>query len=267
MPFEHDGVTAGPATRPDLGEVPGVTADAWLERYREYIERSAVRAARAQELNREVMRRIASGELSSWTLEAQLATFVATRAAEYSQRTASMTMAFLSGLIQNGSTYSYELVEAVIPGAAIGRVAVAPEFEPSNPAEWFRELTQFAAQENERVTAMLRTVMDRVASGELAPAEVEDISSRFQAERVPESTSRLVALYLDLLGGLDEVHGAFGEDYLRSVLVPFLGEPQTPGEAQASGARPSSTCASGRRRRYAWRSPTPKRSRCRCVAC
>ena len=202
---------------------------AWSRRYREYLEHSIARTVRAQDLNREITRRVAVGQLSPWTLESQLSAFAATRGAAYSERIANITMAFLSGLIQAGATYSYELVEAVLPGAVPAPKVVVPEFEPAKSVDWFRDLTIFASAENARVTAMLRMVMEKVAAGELAPADVEQISSRFHAGHLPNSTSRLVELYLDLLTGLEEVHASFSEEFLRTVLGTVPGEGEQPG--------------------------------------
>ena len=73
------------------------------------------RAARAQDLDREVLRRLTTGELAAWTLDTQLTFFVATHAAAYSQRVAKLTADFLTGTIQMGSIYSRELIERILP--------------------------------------------------------------------------------------------------------------------------------------------------------
>jgi hypothetical protein len=214
---------AGDGLRPgDAG-----AAAEWATRYRDYVERSIARASRTQDLNRDLIKRVASGELAPWTIESHYATFAATHAAAYAQRMAEVTMTYLAGLVQMGSTYSYELVEAVLPGAATLPEMPPPSFDPSSSADWFADLTTFAAAENRRVTEMLRRLMEKVAMGELTPANVEEVSSRFHSEHVPASTSRLVELYLDLLTGLEEVHGSFGEQYLRTIpgLAPATGAP------------------------------------------
>ena len=204
---------------------------AWSARYREYLDRSVARAGRAQELNREVVSRVAAGQLAPWTLESHLSTFAATRAASYSEQIANITMAFLRDLVQMGATYSYELVEAVLPGAAPVPRAVAPDFEPAKSLDWFRDLSLFAAGENARVTAMLRMVMEKVAAGELVPSDVEQVSSKFHAGHLPNSTVRLLELYLDLLTGLEEVHASFGEEFLRTVLGTAPGDYEQSGGA------------------------------------
>jgi hypothetical protein len=225
--------------RASAGEhaVPGYTeAAAWSMRYHEYLERSITRALRAQDLNRELVRKVAAGQLAPWTIETHLSTFAATRAASYSQQIAQVTMAFLAGLIKLGSAYSHELVQAVLPGAPQPAQAAAPDFEPSRSADWFRDLTVFAAAENARATAMLRTVMDKVVAGELAPLYVEQASSRFHQDYLPGSTGQLVELYLDLLNGLEEVHASFSEEYLRSLLGPVQGVSPPPENAVAVDA-------------------------------
>jgi len=191
---------------------------AWYARYSEYIQRSIARAGRAQDLNREVIRRVAAGQLAPSTLESHLSTFAAVHAFSYSEQVANITMAFLVGLIRAGSAYAYELVRVVLPGAVPPPQIDVPEFEPGKSADWFRDLTLFAAAENVRVTAMLRMVMEKVQAGELTPAEVQQVSSEFHAEHLLNSTSRLVELYLDLLTGLEEAHAAFSERYLQSLM-------------------------------------------------
>jgi hypothetical protein len=193
-------------------------AAAWYARYSEYIQRSIARAGRAQDLNREVIRRVAAGQLAPATLESHLSTFAAVHAFSYAEQVANITMAFLVGLIRAGSAYAHELVRVVLPGAVPPPELDAPEFERGKSADWFRDLTLFAAAENVRVTAMLRMVMEKVEAGELTPAEVQQVSSEFHAEHLLNSTSRLVELYLDLLTGLEEAHAAFSEQYLQSLM-------------------------------------------------
>jgi hypothetical protein len=193
-------------------------AGAWYARYGEYIQRSIARAARAQELNREVIRRVAAGQLAPSTLDSHLGTFAAIHALAYSEQVASTTVTFLAGLIRAGSAYAHDLVRIVVPGAVPPPGPSQPEFGPGQSADWFRDLTLYAAAENVRVTAMLRMVLERVEAGELAPAQVQQASSEFQAERLLHSTGHLVELYLDLLTGLEEAHAAYSEQYLRSLM-------------------------------------------------
>lgn len=203
----------------------GDATAAWSARYREYLERSLARAGRAHGLNRELTRRVAAGELAPWTLESSLSTFAATHGAAYAQQIAKITMSFLIGMIETGSAYSCELVQAVLPGAVPDLQPAAPGFDPARSLDWFGDLTRFAGAENARITDMLRAVMEQVAAGKLTPSDAEEAAVAFHGEHLPGSTSRLVELYLDLLTGLEEVHASYSEEYLRSVLGEIPGEP------------------------------------------
>jgi hypothetical protein len=203
----------------------------WSERYRHYVEGSMRRATRAQDLNREVLRRLTTGELAAWTLDTQLTFFVATHAAAYSQRVAKLTADFLTGMIQMGSIYSHELIERILPGA-ISRpdTTSVPQFDPAASTDWLSDLVRFATDENSRALSRLRMVMDKVASGELVPSQVQNISTQFQSERAWESTTHLVELFFNLLSGLEDVHSSFNEEYLRTVLGMAPGETTEPTE-------------------------------------
>jgi len=196
---------------------------AWHAQYSEYIQRSIARAGRAQELNREVIRRVAVGQLAPSTLDSHLGAFAAVHALAYSEQVASTTVTFLAGLIRAGSAYAHELLGIVVPGAVPPPGTSEPEFGPGKSADWFRDLTLYAAAENVRVTAMLRMVMERVEAGELTAAQVQRVTSEFQAERLLPSTGHLVELYLELLTGLEEAHAAYSEQYLRSLMDTGLG--------------------------------------------
>lgn len=193
-------------------------AAAWSARYHEYVQHSIAQAGRAQDLNREVLRRVAAGQLAPWTIESHLSAFAATRAASYSQQITDLTMAFLAGLIQTGSTYCYELVQALLPGTVPVPEAVIPDFNPARPTDWFADLTAFAAGESARAAAMVRDLMNKAATGEVEPADVDQSSSKFHAAYLPESTTQLVDLYLDLLTGLENVRASFGEECLRTLI-------------------------------------------------
>lgn len=208
--------TDPPRTRaPDLRSSPAE----WAARYQDHVTRAGARASRTRELNRELIARVARGELAPGTVDAQLNAFVAARGVDYANRLAAMSTRFLTGLIESGTTYSRELVDTIVPGAVTAPDEVAPEFDPGDWANWFTRLTEYAARENAGVTAMLRSVIDKVAAGELAPEGVEEIAGLYHGEHLPESVSKLVGLYFDLLAGLDDAHATFGEEYLTAVLA------------------------------------------------
>src|ERR1700676_2580558 len=87
-----------------------------LARYQQHLERGAARAQRTQDLNRELVKRVARGELTPDALDDHFSAFLAARSVAYANRLADTSVRFLTGLVRAGTTYSYELVETIMPG-------------------------------------------------------------------------------------------------------------------------------------------------------
>jgi hypothetical protein len=190
----------------------------WSARYAEYLKSSTARAARTAELNKQLMKRVARGELAPVTLESQLTAFLATNATSYANELAETSMEFLTGLVEVGTSYSYELLESIVPGEVPDPDNAAPDFDPGDWSNWFRRLTDYAAAQNASVTEMLRTVMEKVASGAIAPRDMQAVSEEYHGERLPGTVAKIVTLYFDLLTRLDETHSAYGDRFLETVL-------------------------------------------------
>lgn len=190
----------------------------WSARYAEYLKLSMARAARTAELNKRLIKRVARGELAPLTLDSQLAAFLATNATSYANELAETSMQFFTGLVEAGTSYSYELLESIVPGEVPAPDNAAPDFEPGDWSNWFQRLTDYAAAQNASVTEMLRTIMDKVASGEITPPDMQVVSEEYHGEHLPESVAKIVTLYFDLLTRLDETHSAYGDRYLEAML-------------------------------------------------
>ena len=197
----------------------------WATRYQEYLVAAAARAKHTRDLYREVVDRVAAGELAPEALDDRLPSFLQAHGAAYANRLAETTMRFLTGLVEAGTTYSRDLVDRILPGTGAGGWVespsdpVPPSFESENWADWLQRLTDYAAQQNEAVTEQVRAVMERVAAGELVPAAVKEASAGFRDERLPDSVAEIVGLYFNLLSSLDETGADFGHRYLDFVLA------------------------------------------------
>ncbi len=191
----------------------------WTTRYHEYLARTAGRSKHNHDLYRQVTARVAAGELAPTTLDGRLNSFLQLHGTEYANKLAEMSMRFLTGVVQAGTTYSYELVDRIIPGAVTAPEGGPPTFDPADWADWFARLNDYATRESAAVTEAVRDVLDRVARGELVPQRVQEAAASHRREQLPGSVARMVALYFDLLSGLDDLNSGFGEEYLGSVLA------------------------------------------------
>ena len=190
----------------------------WADHYQEYLAQAAANAAEIRDLYSEIIERIALGELSHQVLDQRLPAFLQLNGVTYANDLAEVSMRYLAGLIESGTAYSYELVERLLPGAAVRPRVAAPAFDTTDWSASVGQLSEFATRHSVAHLEMMRSVLERVASGELTPAEVHAGSTEYTTERTPESVRETVQLYFDMLRGLDEVSSDFATRYLRTVL-------------------------------------------------
>ena len=217
---------------------------AWAERYARYLQESTGRAARTAELNRRLLTRVANGELAPATLDNQFAAFLATNAATYADDVAETGLRFLTGLIAAGTTYTHELVERIAPGELETERRAPPIIARGDWTTGLQGLTDFAKAENTAVAALLRALMEKVASGALSPDGMHASSEEFHGEHLPETVDELVTLFFDLMTTLEEAHADFGNRALLTVL-DLPGETET-GETSLELVGPIGKTASAR---------------------
>ena len=189
----------------------------WPTLYAQYLTRSANQAARSLELYQEVMDLVARGELAPTVFQDMLTSFVQVRGAIYTDQLAKLSMGFFSGLVQASTAYSNELAELVIPGLAAS-VTPPPAYDPSHPVQWYQELTNYASQLSAKSVEAYQAILERVASGEVPPSRLQEVSASYLERQLPDLLSRLSGLYFELLNGLNELRAGYEEEYLNGIL-------------------------------------------------
>ena len=188
----------------------------WPSLYAQYLTRSASQSARTLELYQEVMDCVARGELAPTVFQDMLASFGQARGAAYTEKLAGLSMRFFSELVKASTAYSNELVELFMPGS--WTPPPPPQYDPTNPAQWYQELTNYAGQLSARGVEAYQALLHRVASGEIAPGRLQEVSSRTLERRLPQLLSGLSSLYFDLLNGLNDLRASYEEEYLNGIL-------------------------------------------------
>jgi hypothetical protein len=190
----------------------------WPMLYAQYLTRSANQAAKSLELYQEVMDCVARGELAPTVFQEMLTSFAQTRGGAYTDSLAKLGMRFFSGLVQVSTTYSNELAEILSPGFTIAN-PVPPQYNPANPIQWYQDLTSYANQLSSRAADMYKNLFERVASGEVQPNRLREVSANHLERQVPELLDRLSNLYFDLLNGLNDLRASYEEEYLSGILA------------------------------------------------
>jgi hypothetical protein len=190
----------------------------WSAWYEDYLTRAAGQSTRSLELYQDVMAAVSRGDLTPTVVQDLLSGFVQARGAAYSTDMAELSMRFFSGLVQLGTTYSAELLDAVAPGAAPSARAEPPRVNGADWGSWFRQLTDYATQQGAASIEAYQSLLDRVAAGDLPPTQVQQMSNQYLERRLPEHLRRLMAMCFELMNGLNDVRTRYGEEYFEGVL-------------------------------------------------
>jgi hypothetical protein len=202
-----NGATGGPAD--------------WSGWYERYVTNAAGQSARALALYQELLARVSRGELSPNSLQDLLSVFVQARGAPYSAELADVSMRFFQGLIDLSTTYAFEVVESMTPGAmpTVRPSAPPPPLDVGDWPRWFQHLGEYANEQSGDVAQAYQAVLDRVAAGELPPSRVQEAWSQYLQRKLPEHLQKLFALCFELLNSLEDVRNRYAEDYMSGVLT------------------------------------------------
>lgn len=190
----------------------------WSAWYEDYLTRAAGQSTRSLELYQDVMAAVSRGELPATVVQDMLSGFVQARGPAYSTDMTELSMRFFSGLVQLGTTYSTELMEAVVPGTVVADQRQPPPLNAADWGTWFQQLTDYATQQGAATVEAYQSLLDRVAAGDLPPTHVQQLSSQYMERRLPEHLRRLMAMCFELMNGLNDVRTRYGEEYLEGVL-------------------------------------------------
>ena len=189
-------------------------ANDWSASYSQYLARSAALSARTLNLYQLALERVSQGKLPPTIFQDHFPAFAVAHAAEFTNRFSEVGSRFLSDLVRLGSSFSQQ--QQPPPAAAD---PILPQFDSSNPARWYEQLAEYAGEVNARAIKSYRSQLDRVASGETTPSEVQQQTAEQMAQGLPEQMQLISRIYFDLLNGLNDVRSAYEETYFRGLLA------------------------------------------------
>lgn len=200
---------------------PEMNPSDWSTSYSQFLAQSAALSARTLRLYQLALEYVSQGKLPSSVFQDYFPSFVVAHGAQFTQRLSEVGSRFLSDLVRLGSRFSQQATETngnqhdIIP----------PQFDAANPARWYEQIAEYAGQLNARAVKAYRSQLDRVASGELTPSEVQQQTAQQMAQQMPSYMQMMTQLYFDLLYGLNEVRSAYEESYFRGLLARATSEP------------------------------------------
>jgi hypothetical protein len=208
---------AAHAAESSPGSAPGNWAVEWFTAYAEYLKRTAGQSANTIDLYQQITDRMVRGELAPTATQDLLTAFVQARGAEYSDELAQLGVRFFGEMVRIGTAYAHELAQSVLPEAAMPPPP-PPEFDPANPAAWLQDLNDYSQRLSTSIAATYQALVDRAASGEIAPSRVQETAAQYLQHRLPEYLGELGKLYFALLDGLTELRVRSEQEFLTGVL-------------------------------------------------
>jgi hypothetical protein len=202
-------VTAGPAWS-HRSFVEDAPSD-WSTSYSQFLARASARSSRTLQLYQEVLACVGQGRLAATVFEEYYPRFVKENGSTYTERLTALGAEFLSRLAQvNSSSSARDEVDSEVP---------APIFEPGNPSRWFEQYAEYTGQLNARAVKAYRRQLDRVASGEITPEDVQQKVVGQMSNQLPEQMQRVSQLYFAVIDGLNEIRARYEEEYFLGVLA------------------------------------------------
>jgi hypothetical protein len=189
--------------------------------------RASSQSTRASDLYQRVFDHLARGELAPTVFRDLLPGFLQGRGPAYTSRMADVSSRFFSALVEINAAASHALADLMRPEDGEPALGAPPEFDSSDPIRWYQQLVEYAGELNARAVQDHQVLLERVAQGEISPAQVRDASSAYLQQRLPEQINELGALFFELLNGLNDLRVEYEEDFLSGVLASAT----TPGQA------------------------------------
>jgi hypothetical protein len=193
-------------------------ATQWSVWYTQYLSRASSHSTKSLQLYQEVLECVSRGQLAPTVLQDLFSGFAQARGTEYTTKLLALSSRFFSGLVRIGAAYSQDQAELVMPGASTPELP-PPQFDSNDPARWFQQIAEYAAQLNARVLKAYQMHLEHVATGETAPGRLQQASTEYMKTRLPDHLQEIGRLFFDLLDGLNNLRADYEEDYLRGVLA------------------------------------------------
>jgi hypothetical protein len=125
-------------------------------------------------------------------------------------------MRFFGEMVRLSTAYLEGLGHAVMPD--LPPPPAPPRFEQSDPARWYRQLTDYSRDLGASAAESYRSVLDEVAAGRVRPGEVQEAASGYLQDRVPELLRQLGELYFELLTDLNDLRADSEQEFLTGML-------------------------------------------------
>jgi hypothetical protein len=190
----------------------------WGERFQAITADAGLATARALRRYQELLDRVARGEIAPDDVQRQFRAYLEEHTATSARELVELSVGLLAGLLHVEATYRETLLAGLLPGSS-------PVPPPPSPASldlvnWFQALSTYAAEQSARAMSRHQMLVDRVASGEVSAAQVQEHGRRFLEQQSPAFLGEVMNLGLGFVEGLQRSSARVTEGLYERVLGP-----------------------------------------------
>ena len=182
--------------------------------------------ARALRRYDELLRRVSSGELPADEVQRQFRDYLQQQAPASTRTMVESSVALLAGLLHLEAQYRDALVDGLVPAEA----PPPPPPDPSSidPATWYQALSRYAAELGARAQARNQRLVERVATGQVSAADVQQQGRRYLEQAAPHLLGEVMALGVDFVEQVQRASAAVSDGLYDQLLGPEPGDAPAP---------------------------------------
>jgi hypothetical protein len=195
----------------------------WGARFQELAADASQLYARSLRRYNELLDRVARGELTPEEVQQQFRDYLQEQAPHSTRELVELSVGLLAGLLHVEARYRDALLDGLVPPADPPPPPPSPErLDLSN---WFQALATYASEQSARSVGRHQQLIERVASGAIAPDQVKSQGERFLDRHAPEFLGDVMTLGLTFVSRLQQSSVALSEGLYDRVLGSHAAEP------------------------------------------
>lgn len=201
----------------------------WGRRFQELAADAGQMASRTLRRYDELLRLVAAGELLPEEVQKQSREYLQEQSATSSRELVELSVGLLAGLLYVEAKYREALLDGLLPSD--GPLPPPPPPSSIDLTSWFQTLAKYAAEQSARGLARHQQVVERVASGEITPGQIEEQGRRYLQSHAPQFLGEVMDLGLTFVSRLQQSSTNLAEglyDHLLGSELDRSPEPEPP---------------------------------------
>ena len=166
----------------------------------------------------ELLDRVARREIPPEEVQKQFRDYLQEQSAASTRDLVETSVGLLTGLLYAEAKYREALLDGLLPSE--GPIPPPPSPSSFDINTWFQTLSTYAAEQSARGIKRHQMLVERIASGAISSAQVQEQGRRYLERHAPEFVDEVMSLGLSFVGRLQRSSTTFAEGLYDRVLGP-----------------------------------------------